>query len=183
MAFTFTKVKSPAGLIIIVPYVFNDERGFFAETYRRDEFAKAGIKEDFIQDNHSRSTKGVVRGLHFQVDPHEQSKIVRCVRGEIFDVAVDLRRKSDTFGEWYGIVLSEENKKMLYIPKGFAHGFSTLSETAEAIYKVDEPYSREDERGIKFDDPGLAIEWRVSNPIVSTKDRGLPKFEREEEYF
>ncbi len=183
MPFTFTPVKSPKGLIIITPYVFNDERGFFAEVYRKDEFVKAGIKEDFIQDNHSRSTKGVLRGLHFQVDPHEQSKIVRCVRGEIFDAAVDLRKRSPTFGEWYGIVLSEENKKMFYIPKGFAHGFSTLSETAEVIYKVDDLYSREDERGIRFDDPKLVIEWRVANPIVSSKDMALPKFDEEEEYF
>lgn len=183
MPFTFTQVKSPKGLIIITPYVFNDERGFFLETYRNDEFAKASIKEEFIQDNHSRSVKGVIRGLHFQIEPHAQSKLVKCISGEVFDVAVDLRKKSPTFGEWYGIVLSEENKKMFYIPKGFAHGFSTLSENAEVIYKVDDLYSREDEQGIKFDDPVLAIEWRIINPIVSSKDRTLPKFDGEKEYF
>ncbi len=183
MTFTFTKVQSPEGLIVVAPYVFNDERGFFMETYRSNEFAKVGIKEEFIQDNHSRSSRGVIRGLHFQVDPSEQSKLVRCIRGEIFDVAVDLRKKSDTLGEWYGIVLSEENKKMLYIPKGFAHGYSTLSEEAEVVYKVDEFYSREDERGIVYNDPKLAIEWRVSNPIVSTKDKALSRFDEEEEYF
>ncbi len=117
MTFTFTQVKSPEGLKVITPYVFNDERGFFMETFRADEFEKVGIKEEFIQDNQSRSVKGVIRGLHFQVDPHEQSKLVRCIRGEVFDVAVDMRKKSDSFGKWFGVVLSEENKKMLYIPK------------------------------------------------------------------
>lgn len=183
MTFTFTQVKSPEGLIVITPYVFTDDRGFFMETYRGDEFGKVGIKEEFIQDNHSRSTKGVIRGLHFQIEPHEQSKLVRCIRGEVFDVAVDLRKKSDTFGKWFGVVLSEENKKMLYIPKGFAHGYSTLSDVAEVVYKVDEFYSREDERGLIYNDPKLAVEWRVSNPIVSTKDKALPKCDEEEKYF
>ena len=183
MTFTFTKVESPEGPIVVTPYVFNDERGFFLETYRSDEFEKVGIKEEFIQDNHSKSSKGVIRGLHYQKDPHEQSKLVRCIRGEVFDVAVDLRPKSHTFGEWYGILLSEQNKKMLYIPKGFAHGFSTLSEEAEVVYKVDEFYSREDERGIVYNDPTIAVEWRVSNPAVSSKDKALPKFDEEEEYF
>ncbi|MCL4540089.1 MAG: dTDP-4-dehydrorhamnose 3,5-epimerase [Bacteroidetes bacterium] len=183
MPFTFTQVDSPEGLIVITPYVFNDDRGFFMETFRSDAFEKVGIKEEFIQDNHSRSSKGVIRGIHFQVDPKEQSKLVRCIRGEVFDVAVDLRPKSDSFGKWYGIVLSEQNKKMLYIPRGFGHGFSTLSDDAEVVYKVDEYYSREDERGIVFNDPKLAIEWRVSNPVVSSKDRALPKFDEEKEYF
>lgn len=183
MSFTFTQVKTPSGLIVAVPYVFNDERGFLTETYREDEFEKGGIKEEFVQDNHSRSAKGVIRGLHFQVEPHVQSKLIRCIRGEIFDVAIDLRKKSPTFGEWYGIVLSEENKKMLYVPKGFAHGFSALSEVAEVIYKVDDIYCREDERGIRFDDPQLAIEWRVTNPIVSSRDKALPKFDEKGDYF
>jgi dTDP-4-dehydrorhamnose 3,5-epimerase len=183
MSFTFTQVKTPSGLIVAVPYIFNDERGFLTEAYREDEFEKGGIKEEFVQDNHSRSAKGVIRGLHFQVEPHVQSKLIRCIRGEIFDVAVDLRRKSPTFGEWYGIVLSEENKKMLYVPKGFAHGFSALSEVAEVIYKVDNIYYREDERGIRFDDPRLAIEWRVTNPIVSSRDKALPKFDERGDYF
>ncbi len=183
MTFTFTQVKSPEGLIVITPYVFNDERGFFMETFRADEFEKVGIKEEFIQDNQSRSVKGVIRGLHFQVDPHEQSKLVRCIRGEVFDVAVDMRKKSDSFGKWFGVVLSEENKKMLYIPTGFAHGYSTLSEEAEVLYKVDEFYSKDDERGIVYNDPKIAVDWRVSSPIVSTKDKGLPRFDKEEEYF
>lgn len=183
MTFTFTQVKSPEGLKVITPYVFNDERGFFMETFRADEFEKVGIKEEFIQDNQSRSVKGVIRGLHFQVDPHEQSKLVRCIRGEVFDVAVDMRKKSDSFGKWFGVVLSEENKKMLYIPKGFAHGYSTLSEEAEVAYKVDEFYSKDDERGIVYNDPKIAVEWRVASPIVSTKDKALPRFDEEEEYF
>ena len=183
MTFTFTRIESPEGLIVVTPYVFTDERGFFMESYRGDEFEKAGIKEEFVQDNHSRSTKGVIRGLHFQKDPHEQSKLVRCIRGEVFDVAVDLRPKSDTFGKWYGLTLSEQNKKMLYIPKGFAHGFSTLSEEAEVLYKVDEFYSREDERGIVYNDPKIAVDWKVSNPILSSKDKSLPKFDEEKEYF
>ncbi|MCL4509960.1 MAG: dTDP-4-dehydrorhamnose 3,5-epimerase [Bacteroidetes bacterium] len=183
MSFNFTRIKNPEGLIIVEPYTFGDERGFFMETYRADEFEKGGIKDEFVQDNQSRSVKGVIRGLHFQIDPHEQSKLVRCIKGEMFDVAVDLRKKSSTFGKWYGIVLSEENKKMLYIPKGFAHGFSTLSEVAEVIYKVDELYSREDERGIIFNDPQLAINWKVDKPVVSTKDRALPKFDKSEDYF
>ncbi|HEY9167742.1 MAG TPA: dTDP-4-dehydrorhamnose 3,5-epimerase [Candidatus Kryptonia bacterium] len=183
MPFHFTSVRSPEGLTIIEPYTFGDERGFFMETYRQDEFAKAGIEDKFIQDNHSRSAKGVIRGLHYQVDPSEQSKLVRCVRGEIFDVALDLRMKSPTFGEWYGLVLSEENKKMFHVPRGFAHGYSTLSDIAEVVYKVDEFYSREDERGIRFDDPKLAIEWRVFNPVVSSKDKALPRFDEKGEYF
>ncbi len=183
MTFTFARVESPEGLIIVTPYVFSDERGFFMESYRSDEFEKAGIKGEFVQDNHSKSTKGVIRGLHFQKDPCEQSKLVRCIRGEVFDVAVDLRPKSDTFGKWYGIVLSEQNKKMLYIPKGFAHGFSTLSEEAEVLYKVDEFYSREDERGIVYNDPKIAVDWKVSNPILSSKDKALPNFDGEEDYF
>ncbi len=183
MSLTFTEIESPEGLIIITPYVFNDERGFFMETFRSDEFEKIGIKREFVQDNHSRSTKGVIRGLHFQVEPNEQSKLVRCIRGEILDVVVDLRKKSDTFGKWYGVLLSGENKKMLYIPRGFAHGYSTLSDDAEVVYKVDEYYSREDERGIRFDDRKLAIDWKVDDPVVSTKDRGLPGFEEKAEYF
>ena len=183
MSFTFTQVKAPSGLMLISPYVFNDERGFLAETYRQDEFEKAGIKDEFVQDNHSKSVRGVIRGLHFQVEPHAQSKLVRCVRGDIFDVAVDLRKKSPTFGQWYGVILSEENKKMLYVPQGFAHGFSALSEIADVVYRVDDLYSREDERGIRFDDPQLRIDWKINNPIVSSKDKALPRFDSDEDYF
>jgi dTDP-4-dehydrorhamnose 3,5-epimerase len=182
-SFNFIFVKEISGLILIESMTHSDERGFFMETYRADEFEKAGIKEEFVQDNHSMSVKNVVRGLHFQVKPNAQAKLVRCIRGEIYDVAVDLRRKSKTFGKWLGVKLSSENKRMFYIPAGFAHGFSTISEEAEVVYKVDELYSREDERGLVFNDPHLAIDWKVEKPIVSSKDRALPKFDEEEEYF
>lgn len=182
-SFSFVYVKEIHGLILIESLTHSDERGFFMETYRADEFEKAGIKEEFVQDNHSMSMKNVIRGLHFQVKPHAQAKLVRCIHGEIYDVAVDLRRKSKTFGKWLGVNLSGTNKRMLYIPAGFAHGFSTLSDEAEVLYKVDESYSREDERGIVFNDSHLAIDWKVDKPVVSSKDRALPKFDIEEEYF
>lgn len=182
-AFNFIYVKEISGLILIESLTHSDERGFFMETYRADEFEKAGIKEEFVQDNYSMSVNDVIRGLHFQVKPHAQSKLVRCVRGEIYDVAVDLRRRSKTFGKWLGVKLSASNKRMFYIPAGFAHGFSTISDEAEVAYKVDELYSKGDERGIVFNDPHLAIDWKVDKPIVSSKDRALPKFDVEEEYF
>ena len=175
MPFKFTKVEEIKGLVIIEPVVFGDKRGFFMETYSYRDFESAGIKEKFVQDNHSRSTKGVLRGLHFQFEPFAQSKLVRCVRGEIFDVAVDLRKGSKTFGKWFSIILSEDNKKMLYIPKGFAHGFVTLSDVAEVIYKVDEFYAPQYEGGIIWNDPELKIKWPVENPILSEKDAKLPK--------
>ena len=182
-SFNFVHVKEISGLILVEPLTHSDERGFFMETYRSDEFEKAGIKGEFVQDNHSLSAKNVVRGLHFQVKPHAQAKLVRCIRGEIYDVAVDLRRRSKTYGKWLGVKLSSANKRMLYIPVGFAHGFSTISDEVEVLYKVDELYSREDERGIVFDDSHLAIDWKVDKPIVSSKDRALPKFDKDEEYF
>jgi len=182
-SFNFIFVREISGLILIEPLTHSDERGFFMETYRSDEFEKAGIKAEFVQDNHSMSVKNVIRGLHFQVKPHAQSKLVRSIRGEIYDVAVDLRRRSKTFGKWLGVKLSSENKRMLYIPAGFAHGFSTISDEAEVVYKVDEPYSKEDERGIAFSDPHLAIDWKVNKPIVSSRDRALPKFDEAGEYF
>jgi dTDP-4-dehydrorhamnose 3,5-epimerase len=181
--FNFVYVKEISGLILVESLTHSDERGFFMETYRADEFEKAGIKGEFVQDNYSMSVRGVIRGLHFQVKPNAQSKLVRCVRGEIYDVAVDLRRRSKTFGKWLGVKLSASDKRMFYIPAGFAHGFSTISDEAEVAYKVDELYSKEDERGIVFNDPHLAIDWKVDKPIVSSKDRALPKFDAEEEYF
>lgn len=162
---------------MIEPVVFQDNRGFFMETYSYREFEKAGIKEKFVQDNHSKSIKGVLRGLHFQIEPFAQSKLVRCIKGEIFDVAVDIRENSPTFKKWYGLVLSEENKKMLYIPKGFAHGFVVLSDIAEVEYKVDNFYSPEHERGIIWNDPEIKIEWPIQNPILSEKDAKLPTLE------
>ncbi|CUS83950.1 dTDP-4-dehydrorhamnose 3,5-epimerase [Candidatus Kryptonium thompsonii] len=175
MPFKFTYVDNIPGLIIIEPVVFEDERGFFMETYSYKEFERVGISEKFVQDNHSKSKKGVLRGLHFQIEPFAQSKLVRCVKGEIFDVAVDIRPNSPTFKKWFGLILSEGNKRMLYIPKGFAHGFVVLSEVAEVEYKVDNFYSPEHERGIIWNDPEIGINWPIEYPILSAKDRNLPR--------
>jgi dTDP-4-dehydrorhamnose 3,5-epimerase len=174
MPFEFERVQEINGLIVITPQVFEDDRGFFMESYHSIVFNKAGIMSEFVQDNHSRSVKGVIRGLHFQKEPFAQAKLVRCIRGEIFDVAVDLRKDSPSFSKWFGLLLSEENKKMLYIPRGFAHGFATLSSVAEVLYKADNFYSGQHERGIRYDDPSINISWSISSPIVSKKDMELP---------
>ncbi|MDR2577623.1 MAG: dTDP-4-dehydrorhamnose 3,5-epimerase [Chitinispirillales bacterium] len=164
------------GLILIKPKIHADNRGFFLETYSAPIFAAAGIDCVFVQDNHSKSTaKGVIRGLHFQTAPFEQSKLVRVIRGAVFDVAADLRRGSPTFGKWMGFELSESNFNMLLIPKGFAHGFCTLEENTEIVYKVDNPYSRDHDAGIIWNDPDLAIDWPASEPVLSEKDRNLPR--------
>lgn len=173
MPFEFKRLKIP-DVILIKPKVFEDERGFFMETYKKTEFEKAGIKNEFIQDNHSKSKYSVLRGLHFQLSPYAQAKIVRCVRGKIYDVAVDLRKNSPTFGKWVGVILSEENKYELYIPKGFAHGFLVLSNEAEVIYKVDNIYAPEYEAGIIWNDSELNIKWSIKNPILSEKDKKWP---------
>lgn len=164
------------GLWVVEPAVFQDARGFFLETYRHDAFARQGIRAEFVQDNHSHSVRGVLRGLHYQVEPRAQAKLVRVVSGEVFDVVVDLRRSSRTFGRWFGLHLSGSNHKMLYVPEGFAHGFMTLSEKADVIYKVSQPYSPEHERGVRWDDPSLAIVWPSlgAAPSLSEKDRRLP---------
>ncbi len=183
MPFEFKRLEIP-DVILIKPKVFEDERGFFMETYKKPDFEKAGIKGDFIQDNHSKSKYGVLRGLHFQREPYAQAKIVRCIKGIIYDVAVDLRRDSPTFGKWVGVILSEHNKYQLYIPRGFAHGFVVLSDVAEVMYKVDNIYAPDYEAGIIWDDPDIGIDWPVDDPIVSEKDRKLPTLreliEREE---
>lgn len=164
------------GLVLIKPKVHTDHRGFFLETYSAPVFAAAGIDAVFVQDNHSKSVaKGVLRGLHFQTAPFEQSKLVRVVRGSVFDVAVDIRPDSPTFGQWRGFELSERNFNMLFIPRGFAHGFCTLEENTEIVYKVDNPYSRENDAGIIWNDPDIAIEWPAGDPVLSEKDSGLPK--------
>ena len=175
MPFEFVKTSIP-GVILVKPRVFGDERGFFMETYKKSDFEKAGIDTDFVQDNHSKSVKGVLRGLHYQLEPEAQGKLVRCIRGKIFDVAVDIRRGSPTFGKWIGVELSEENKLMLWIPKGFAHGFLTLSEEAEIVYKVSgAEYSPEHDRGIRWNDPDIGIKWPLEGePILSEKDRIAP---------
>src|SRR6187402_2272896 len=165
-------------LLIINPTVFEDSRGYFFEAYNQAKFEQNGITYQFIQDNQSFSKRGVIRGLHLQDIPFAQAKLVRVLQGEILDVAVDLREKSPTYGQHVSVVLSSENKKQLMVPHGFAHGFSVLSETASVLYKVDQLYHKESERGIRYDDPVLAIDWQL-NPdevIVSDKDIILPSF-------
>jgi dTDP-4-dehydrorhamnose 3,5-epimerase len=166
-------------LVIVSPSVFEDSRGYFFEGYNQAKFHKNGIMYNFIQDNQSFSTKGVIRGLHLQINPFAQAKLVRVLQGEILDVAVDLRKNSPSFGQHFSVVLSAENKKQLMVPHGFAHGFSVLSETASVIYKVDQLYNKESERGIRYDDSTLAIDWQLSpeEVVVSEKDLILPSFD------
>nr|WP_223211916.1 dTDP-4-dehydrorhamnose 3,5-epimerase [Thermococcus henrietii] len=173
MPFEFERLEIP-DVVLIKPKVFGDERGFFMETYKKPDFESAGIKGEFVQDNHSRSRYGVLRGLHFQREPYAQAKIVRVVRGVIYDVAVDLRKNSPTFGRWVGVILSEFNKWQLYVPRGFAHGFVVLSEVADVVYKVDNVYAPDYEGGIIWNDPELSIDWPVDEPIISEKDRKWP---------
>ncbi|MBP7563282.1 MAG: dTDP-4-dehydrorhamnose 3,5-epimerase, partial [Candidatus Cloacimonetes bacterium] len=158
------------GLMLLIPKVFGDERGFFMETFKRSELKALGVDREFLQDNHSRSVKGVLRGLHYQVGEHAQAKLVRCINGLIFDVAVDIRPGSETFGQWYGIILSEENHYQLFIPEGFAHGYYTISETAEVIYKTTREYAPNADRGIIWNDPDIGIYWPSFNPVLSEKD-------------
>ncbi len=161
-------------VMLLEPTVFGDNRGFFMETYNAKDLEEVGIKDVFIQDNQSRSVGKVLRGLHFQTMPHPTSKLVRCIRGEIFDVVVDLREDSDTFKKWEGFVLSEENKRLLYVPVGFAHGFCVTSGEAEVAYKVNEYFYKECDAGIKWNDPNVGVEWPFSDPVVSDKDSKLP---------
>jgi dTDP-4-dehydrorhamnose 3,5-epimerase len=174
--FTFTKTNIE-GVILIEPRVFGDERGYFMETYNKAEFIKAGITCEFVQDNQSKSTKGVLRGLHYQRQ-YPQAKLVRVTKGEVFDVAVDLREGSPTYAQYVGIILSAEKKNMLYIPKGFAHGFLVLSDEAEFTYKCDEFYHPEDEGGIRWDDPAIGIEWPEVGVeyLVKNRDHRFPPF-------
>lgn len=162
-------------ILIIEPRVFGDNRGWFTESYSKKKYEDNGIDIEFIQDNHSFSArKGTLRGLHFQTNPKAQTKLVRCTKGKILDVAVDLRKSSATYKKWISVVLSEENKKQLLIPKGFAHGFLTLTDDVEIQYKVDEYYSPECDRSIKFDDPEIGVDWGINNPILSEKDLNAP---------
>lgn len=164
-------------VILIKPKVYGDNRGFFIETYKKSEFVKNGITDEFVQDNHSKSSAGVLRGLHYQAKPCGQSKLIRCVKGRIFDVAVDLRVNSKTFAKYVKIELSEENKQMLYIPNGFAHGFVVLSNEAELMYKTSSEYAPEYDRGILWNDETLNINWGIDfEPILSEKDKIQPKF-------
>jgi len=161
-----------AGPLIIEPQVFGDERGFFMETWNAEAFARAGLDLTFVQDNHSRSQRGVLRGLHFQ-NPGPQGKLVRVTSGAVFDVAVDLRRSSPTFGQWVGIELSAENRRMFWIPEGFAHGFLTLADNTDFLYKCTAPYAPQSEHTLAWDDPALGIGWPLDGlaPIISEKDR------------
>ena len=159
-------------VLLLEPKVFGDERGFFYESFNQDVFRRAtGLDVQFVQDNHSRSARNVLRGLHYQIAPKAQGKLVRAVAGEVFDVAVDIREKSPTFGQWVGELLSADNKRQLWIPPGFAHGFLVLSEYAEFLYKTTDYYAPECERGIRWDDPELAIPWPLTGePVISAKD-------------
>ena len=165
------------GLVLIEPAAFGDERGFFLETYRRDEYAQLGIDAEFVQDNHSRSERGAVRGLHFQVDPG-QDKLVHVTRGAIYDVAVDLRKDSPTFGQWEACELTDESHRQLFVPIGFAHGFCVTSAIADVAYKVSSYYDPDAERGIAFDDSTLAIPWPTDKPLLSERDRANPTFQQ-----
>ncbi len=173
MSFKFNRLEIP-DVILIEPQVFEDERGFFMESYKESDFKGFGIDKKFVQDNHSKSKKNVLRGLHYQLPPMEQAKLVSCVKGKVFDVAVDIRKGSPYYGKWIGEYLSEENKNMLFIPAGFAHGYLVMSEEAEIIYKVTKEYSPEHDRGIIWNDPEIGINWPIEkNPIISKKDLNL----------
>lgn len=182
MPFRFTPSEIPA-VLIIEPRVFLDERGFFMETYKRSEFIAQGISENFVQMNHSKSTKGILRGLHYQKLPRAQGKLVHALAGEIFDVAVDLRRGAPTFGKSVAVSLSAENKKMLYVPAGFAHGFCVVSAEAEIAYMTTEEYAPECEAGIRWDDPKLAIAWPTAAPTLSQRDQGWLSLENADNNF
>lgn len=173
--FNFIKTEID-GVFIVEPTVFGDNRGYFLETYHYDEFKKAGIDVTFVQDNQSKSKRGVLRGLHFQTK-RPQGKLVRVIKGEVFDVGVDLRKNSSTFGKWVGAILSDKNKRQLYIPAGFAHGFLVLSDEAEFVYKCTDFYDPQNEGGIIYNDPDINISWPISNDmelLLSQKDRVLP---------
>lgn len=170
MTFTELELKDA---ILISPNVFGDERGFFLETYNKMNFSKAGLGMEFVQDNHSKSSAGVLRGLHFQQHPHAQGKLVRATKGSIWDVVVDLRKDSPTYKKWIKVLLDDTDKRMLYVPVGFAHGFVSI-EDCEVQYKCTNLYDKQSEGGIMWDDPELNIDWGIKDPVVSTKDQQLP---------
>ena len=175
MPFKTTEIP---GLLIFEPAVFKDDRGYFFESYNEETFRRQGVDIRFVQDNQSFSRYGVIRGLHYQLDPHAQTKLVRCLQGRILDVAVDIRRNSSTYGKYVSVELSDENQRQLLVPRGFAHGFSVLSETATVSYKCDAFYHKDSEGGIRYDDPQLKIDWQVpaGKAVVSSKDVALPLF-------
>lgn len=179
MPFKFIELEIP-GVILVESKIFSDGRGCFMEIFKRSNFYEFGIKEHFVQDNYSISSKGVLRGLHYQVGLHAQGKLVRCISGRIFDVAVDIRRDSTTFGKWVGVELNSETGNLLFIPPGFAHGFVVMSEKAEILYKCTKEYSSKDERGIIWNDSDIGIKWPIDEPFLSEKDRKNSHFREAE---
>lgn len=181
MKITKTKLD---GVVIIEPDVFGDKRGFFMESWNKKKMSELGLEYDFVQDNHSKSTvKGTLRGIHFQKGDKAQAKLVRCVKGVVLDVAVDLRKNSPTFKQWVGVELSAENKKQLLIPRGFGHGFVTLTDDVEFLYKADNYYAPEAEGGIRWNDPDIGVVWGVENPILSEKDKVNPLLKEYEDLY
>lgn len=182
MPFTFTRFDIPE-IILIKPNSFSDNRGFFYESFKESDFISNGISTKFVQDNFSHSIHGVIRGLHYQKIPNAQAKLVTVLQGKIFDVAVDIRKNSPTFGKWMGVILSANEHKSIYIPEGFAHGFCVLSDEADVFYKVNNEYSPKNERGLIWNDPKINISWPIKNPVVSNKDNELPTLENLESDF
>jgi dTDP-4-dehydrorhamnose 3,5-epimerase len=180
--FKFTRLDI-SGLVLVEPRSFDDGRGSFRETYKHSDFVQAGIPAHFVQDNYSRSVRNVLRGLHYQLDPKAQGKLVTCLRGSIFDIAADIRKGSPSYGRWIGRELTGENNLMLYVPAGFAHGFLTLSETAEVLYKCTDEYSPSHDRGIIWNDPQIDIAWGVDAPLLSDKDKRHPALKDAENNF
>ena len=174
MPFQFQRLSIPE-VVLVVPQTFGDQRGFFMEMYKRSEFVSNGVAGEFVQDNYSHSARGVLRGLHYQKPPAAQGKLVMVIHGEVFDVAADIRRGSPTYGRWVGVVLSDKNPQMLYVPEGFAHGFCVLSKAAGFIYKVTAEYASELDSGILWNDPSIGIEWPISEPRLSPRDAQLPR--------
>jgi len=173
MSFTFKKLSIPE-VILVESKAFVDDRGFFLESFKESVFASNGIDTRFVQDNFSHSIKGILRGLHYQKNPKAQAKLVTALRGEIFDIAVDIRKGSPTYGKWVGVILSENNHKLLYIPEGFAHGFCVLNKEADVLYKVNQEYSPEHEKGIIWNDSEVNITWPIDKPILLEKDLQMP---------
>ena len=182
MPFEFKRLEIP-DVILITPKVFGDDRGFFMETFKRSEFEKYGINLDFVQDNHSKSKKGVIRGLHYQLNPKAQGKLVRVTRGVLIDVVVDIRKGSPYYGKWLSVELTEENKQMLWVPPGFAHGICTLEDQTELLYKATGEYSPKDERGILWNDPDIGVEWPISDPELLERDARQPLLKDAENNF
>ncbi len=182
MSFNITKLEIP-DVILIEGKAFGDERGFFMEMYKRSDFTKYGITQTFVQDNHSHSVRGVLRGLHYQKQPAAQAKLISVIRGEVLDVAVDIRKGSPTYGRWVSEILSLKKHRMLYIPEGFAHGFLVLSEVADVVYKVTSEFSPQDERGIIWNDPSIGIDWPIKEPLLVGKDTQFPTLKEADNNF